>query len=458
MALSPDGRYVAFLAAPLGGSNLLWVRRLDRDSAPRALPGTDGAIQPFWSADSRFLAFGADEQLKKIDVDGGRPEVICPATRLFAGTWSRNGDVIFSPSQGTNLMHVSSAGGKPADITVLDRSRGERDHLWPQFLPDGRHFLYLARDEHRDGIIYVGSLDGSPPRRVAATQSSAVYAEPGWLLFRVNGQLAARRFNADTLAFEGEPMTAVANVLHNPGTFRTAFSVSDRGVLAYRSVLQTQLRWYDREGRVVGSLGETGSFLDPAVSPDGLRVAVARRDPESGTTDIVVHDLTTGKVSQITSHPESEDRAVWSADGTRVLFGTDGRGRNRVYSKPITAGSETALKGTEDATLLDASKDGKRLLISQGRAIVLVAIEDSGKTAKLIAEVARGNHFRLSPDGEWIAYAVNRSANESSLYDVYIRRVFHAPKLRSGSRTTAASSRAGGAMDTRFSMSRLTGG
>jgi len=249
-AVSPDGRRVAFVAT-LDGKDQLWVRDLD-SLAARALTGTDGADDPFWSPDSRSIAFFADGKLKKIEVAGGPALTLCDAARSFGGTWSKNGVIVFAVGN-VSTFRVPAAGGSATPVTSPDRASGEVDHRFPWFLPDGRHFLYTAfdRDIEKTGV-YAGDLDSKNRKLVVAAYSNAVYAPPGYLLFVRERTLMAQPFDAGKLQTTGDAVPVAEQIDSAGPAVQHQFSASQNGVLAYtsgRGAGNLQLTWFDRSGK-----------------------------------------------------------------------------------------------------------------------------------------------------------------------------------------------------------------
>ena len=265
----------------MDGKNALYVRPLDALAAQR-LEGTEGAYFPFWSWDSRSLGYFAAGRLKKIDASGGPPEVLCDAPSGRGGSWNREGTIIFTPRHLGGVFRISSAGGVPVSVTQLDAGRGEITNRWPQFLPDGRHFLYyvLTPSDETSGA-YVGSLEGGKPKFILRCHTNATYAPPGYLLFVREGTLMAARFDARQLRMTGDVMPMGEHVQLSSGVVRPMLGVSENGVLAFQgppasSASGGSLEWFDRSGKQLGTIGqgEHASFLDPRLSPDGRRLAV----------------------------------------------------------------------------------------------------------------------------------------------------------------------------------------
>jgi hypothetical protein len=278
-AVSPDGKRIVFVAAPAGGRQTVWMRPLDSLSA-QPLPGTEGAYLPFWSPDGRAVAFFGNGALKKIEVAGGAAQTLCATQGLGGGTWNQHGEILFAGDG--SIFRVAAGGGEPKPATTLDTSRHEVQHAWPSFLPDGRHFLYLAGGaQPATNAVFVASLDGSGVEQLLSADSPAVYAPPGYLLYAREGTLMAQPFDADTRRLTGDAAPVAQEIASFGTNSGRAFSVSSNRVLAYRtgtSLAQVRLAWFDRTGRSLETLGETADYTNPALSPDGKRVAVGRRD------------------------------------------------------------------------------------------------------------------------------------------------------------------------------------
>ena len=363
-ALSPDGRLLAFVGeAGVGGAGL-WIRAVEALEA-RALPGTEGAAYPFWSPDSQFIGFFAGGQLKKVAVSGGPPETLCEVGAVSpGGTWNRDDVIVFAGgAEGFRLYRVSASGGEPSPVTEVDRSL-HLAHVWPQFFPDGRRFLFFAaRPGGDDNGIYVGSLDSSEVQRVMAAESMARYAPPGYLLYAREGTLMAQPFDAGAVQLTGDPVRVVDQVNTNPATRLVGFSVSENGELAYRGggrEAGTQLVWFDRSGELLGEASQPGLYNNPALSPDETRVAVERREITSADADIWILDLTRGTTSRFTFEPGSDQFPTWSPDGREIAFGSTRSGRGDLYRKNASGTGEAELL-LESETLkvpMEWSQDG----------------------------------------------------------------------------------------------------
>ena len=277
ITVSPDGKKVAYVAPAASGKNMLFIRPVDSFAA-QPLPGTEDAFQPFWSPDSRYIGFaGAGDKLKKVGVSGGPPQNLCDvpniANAFGSGTWNSDGVIIFATSSQNRLYRVSAAGGVPAPLSTLDKARQETTHLWPYFLPDGRHFLYLAWSAQTENrAIVVGSLDSDVTTRLMPAESMPAYA-PGFLLFHRDGTLFAQPFDDNRLILSGEPVRIAEDIPFNPTNGRAAFAVSTTGMLIYRTGgggSERRLTWVDRDGKSLGTAGGPAvDYQNPELSPNG---------------------------------------------------------------------------------------------------------------------------------------------------------------------------------------------
>ncbi|HYM13462.1 MAG TPA: protein kinase, partial [Bryobacterales bacterium] len=425
IAVSPDGRRVAFTARTASGATQLWVRALDSLSA-QPLAGTEGAGLPFWSPDSRFLGFFAGEKLKKIEASGGPPQTLCNASFGRGGAWNRDGVIIFVPSGGAPLYRVPAAGGEPQPLTSLDPAHGEFSHGWPQFLPDGKHFLFLARGSQEYAGVYLASLDSKDRTRLVATASSAAYAS-GYLLFLRERTLVAQPFDLARLATTGEAVP-VAEPVQSSGFSRARFSVSGTGVLVYDSggsVNSSRLFWFDRAGKPLGPVGDPGEYTDVNLSPDDRRVTASRRDPQAGAVDIWLFELARGGVSsRFTFGPGGAAVPVWSPDGSRIAFFSSRDGPYNLYQKLANgAGSdEPLLKSSNNKLPMDWSRDGRYLLYREEdpktkQDLWILPLEGGGKPFPFLRTASVESFGQFSPDGRWIAYA----SDESGKQEIYVR-------------------------------------
>jgi eukaryotic-like serine/threonine-protein kinase len=420
LAVSPDGRSVAFVAQNADGKTLLWVRSLDTVDA-RALTGTDGAASPFWSPDSRYLGFFSDGKLKKIDVAGGPAIVLCDVRENRGGTWSRDGVIVFSPGPAKGLQKVSDAGGVPAAVTVLEK--GEGGHARPHFLPDGRHFLFRPFVGAAAPVpIYLGSLDSPERTLLFESDTGDFFYSRGHLIFLRDTTLMARPFDVEQMALTGETFP-VTEPIQRQGALNM-FAASENGVLVYLSGVATgaQLAWFDRAGKRLADLGEREDYGHLELSPDGTRAAVSMIDRTAGTRDLWLFDVARGLRTRFTFEPTTEYFPVWSPDSTRVVF--DRLNDIGLYQKLSSgAGGEEKLAVPEGLGYPASwSLDGRFLLyVSTGNAATgsdLWGLPQFGDRKPSVFLRTRFNEHtaKFSPDGRWVAYI----SDESGRGDVYV--------------------------------------
>ena len=412
-AISPDGTQLVFSAIGQGAGARLWLRRMDELSA-RPLPGTEGATFPFWSPDNRSIAFFASGSLKRLDVDGGSVRSLCPCGGARGGSWSRSGVILFTPDYRTGLSRVSAAGGMPVTVTTIDTTR-ESTHRWPQMLPDGRHFIYLAArhdDPTRRAAIWYGSLSGGPPHKLFDSPSSALYAS-GWLLYVRDSTLMAQRFDPASGRLSGEPVSTREVVQFDPSTWRTVVTISDAGLLVYGLGGRTtpyRVVWFDRTGHALRVLGEPANHISVALSPDGARAAVETQDTPNA--DVWVYDVGSGARDRVTSSPDDESQPVWSPDGARIAYSHQRPGGHYQMEsiRGDGAGSPVVLHADSGADVSPQawSPDGRYLYFSLGRradgTLWRLSLDARHVVERVLPEAQRADNVAISPDGRWIAY------------------------------------------------------
>ena len=441
-ALSPDGRQIVFVASGDGASRL-WLRSLATTTA-QPLTGTEGGIYPFWAPDSRSIGFFAGSALKRLDVvsgRGGAPQTLVPVVAGRGGgrggTWNADGVIVFAPAATAGLMRVSATGGATATVTTL--SPPQFGHVAPYFLPDGRRFLFYVRADPDTAGIYLGSLDGSAPTRLMASDNAGVSLPAGWLLWVRGGALVAQRLDAAQAALTGEPVT-LANGVTVDGNFQSAVSAAATGLVAYRTGAgsQRQLTWVDRSGTARGTVGDQeGNLRDPSVSPDGRRVVVRRG--VQGSQDLWLLDG--ARTSRFTFDAATEQSPLWSPDGTRIVFRSDRTGVGDLYQK-LTSGAgvdERLMASDETKNPTSWSADGRFLLYhsndpqSNGDLWVVPMVGDH--TPSVVLKTPFREAFgAFSPDGRWMAY----QSNESGRPEIYVR-----PFVAPGAAGTAAAATGG---------------
>jgi eukaryotic-like serine/threonine-protein kinase len=450
-ALSPDGRQFGFFAAGPDGVQRLWIRSLDSLEA-RPLPGSESSVlAPFiWSFDSRYIAFDSGGKLKKIDISGGPAQTLCDSPDYaVGGSWNRDNVIIFGQSPGV-IMRVSANGGPASPLTTLDTSRAEIQHVLPSFLPDGRHFIYLrTAGKPENSGVYVGSLDARPEeqdsKRLLATAHGPVYAptsDPGFgqVLFVRDGTLMTQSLDARRLELVGEPVLVAEQL----GTYRDFgfFSASANGVLVYGAASgggASQLTWFDRQGKVLGTAGEPGLYSPPALSPDGTRAVVTQLDPQNGKRALWLIDFSRGTSTRFTFGSSNAANPIWSPDGKRIIFRFNPSGVYDIYQKPASGATdeELLLKSSEDKHPTSVSRDGRFLLYSVNDSktkfdLWVLPFEGDKKPFLFLQTDFNESSGHFSPDGHLVAY----TSDESGRDEIYVRRF--------SPYSTAAASDAGG--------------
>ncbi len=315
---SPDGRKIAF-AADSDAKRTIWIRTLDSID-PRPLPGTEGVLRPFWSPDSRFVAFFAGGKLKKVDIAGGPPQTICDAPNGADGSWSREGVILFDGRGTDPIWRVPAAGGVPKTEVHVDQKAGVFGVGWPEFLPDGRRFLFMKIGETaQEQTLHVGTLDSKDAKPLFKATSRVLYADPGYLLFVREQTLVAQKFNVDSLSLEGEAIP-LGEGLGVDDVGLASFSVSRNGLLAFRAgeLQGRRLLWIDRQGQTTPAIEAIGEYGNTSLSPDGKRLVYDVAN--NGSLDLWIRDLARGVNSRFTFEAADELNPQWSPDGTRIAF------------------------------------------------------------------------------------------------------------------------------------------
>jgi len=425
LALSPDGLKLAVTANGPDGKRRLWVRSMDGlDVQP--LAGTDGAIYPFWSPDSRMIGFFADHKLKKVPASGGTVLTICDAPEGRGASWGGNGVIVFAPTPFSGLSRVSASGGNPTVLTEV-KERGFT-HRLPHFLPDGRHLLFLAgtfRVKSKDNAIYVLDLDTKKATLFCRENSEGRYAEPGYLVFVRDGNLMAQPMDPARLRTTGEAVPIVENVHFNQLRWSGDFSLSENGLLVFEtgsSEQNRQLTWFDLDGKSLGTVGEPAAFQRVVVSPDGRRAGATIFSNVGGKPNIWMYDLTRGVANPFTFGYDSPYyRTVWSPDGRQLAYANLNDGSVLIKSADGSSEPKTI------ASLLNTnptswSPDGRSLAVSVqelktgGFDIWIVPVDGSRKPYAFIATPASESQGVFSPDGRWLAYI----SDESGRPEVYV--------------------------------------
>jgi eukaryotic-like serine/threonine-protein kinase len=431
LALSPDGRHLAFAAGGADGVMRIWIRSLDTLEV-RPLLGTESPAFPpfFWSPDSRYIVFDAGGRLKRIGLSGGAAQTVCEITSLaVGGSWSRDGVIIFGQGGG-GLMRVSANGGSASPLTVLNTAGGDIHHVIPLFLPDGRHFIYLRASHNADSYgIYIGSIDAKPEeqdsRLLLETKYGAAFVPssdggPGHLVFLRDGTLFAQPFDANRLELSGEPVSVAEDV----GTFLDGglFTASANGILVYKSGGSQEglLTWFDQRGRRLGTTGEQGTYLTLALSPDGARAAASRL---SASPALWLIDLSRGTSARFTFGSLPAVAGTWSPDSSRIIFAFANTFDLYVKAASGVRPEELLLASGQPKYPMSWSSDGRFLLyrtsnLKTGKRDLWVLPFEGEKTPfPLLSTDFNHSSGQLSPDGRWIAY----TSDESGRDEVYVR-------------------------------------
>ena len=435
LTISPDGRHATFLAKGEDGKRLLYLRPVDSGDA-QPLSGTEGAVFPFWSPDSRFVAFFAEGKLQKVDIGGGPPLTLCDVGQNpRRGSWNREDIIIFSPSSLDSIHRIPASGGTPAAVTKLDAAKGETTHRWATFLPDGQHFLYMA-GTHAAGVrseanaVYLGDLKTGASRLLLRARSNVEYAG-GHLLYVRENVLVAQPFDERKLELAGNPVPVAEKVQYGSGYFYAAFSVSREGVLVYRTAEREgslSLEWTDWQGKSLGAVpglpsnARFSGITAPVLSPDRGRLAMALEDPQSGRNDIWILDLRRNVSTRLTFGAGDESAPCWSPDGKRILYSRlDGAVLN-LYAKASDGegGEELVLKSELHKFASDWSRDGKLVAVqtfdpsSQLQNDLWVLSMDGKPELKPFLRTTFAESWpSFSPDGRWVAYWSDESGSQA---------------------------------------------
>ena len=439
MSISPDGNSLAIVARPNSTEAAALFIRPVGDVKFRRVASSEEAAMPFWSPDSKWVAFVVGSRLKKVEAAGGSPKDIGEAAGFTGGTWSSADVIVFGSTNG--LYRIPAEGGK-ADV-LTSAVKPETGHFWPDFLPDGNHFLYTVwSDDTKKRAVMVGRIDSNESRQVMAAESSAKYSaaaqswQSGYLLFHRDATVFAQRFDAGSQTLQGDPVQVAGSVSFNPANGKANFDVSQTGALLYHQGAggpsgraQTQsdavFGWKDRAGTTLGQAGEQGPYGDIDLSPDGALIAITRQDPGATGADIWVTDWARNVTQKLTLDPADDINPVWSHDGKRIAFTSFRGGSADVFVKNAdgTGPDVPLLNGPTDEAIEDWSKDGKYVVYKFTQAdgqqdLYILPLED-GKPGKPFAAVQgkyRKDQAQFSYDGKWLAY----TSNESGPFQVYV--------------------------------------
>ena len=424
--ISPDGRMVAFAATDASGRTAIWLRALDSLEA-QPLAGTDNpAGRPIWSPDSRHIAFFASGRLKKVAVEGGPSQTICDAPSGADGSWSTAGQILYDGGAADPIRAVAAAGGSPRGVITASSDGGPLNVGWPEFLPDGKRFLYIELGSEGRLRTLRGALDGSPPTVLGESDSRAQYVEPGYLLYVRESTLVAQPFDADAGELTGEPRPLADQVIAG-SVGQADFSASRDGTLVYRTspFVDRQPVWRDRAGRQLGAVGEPARFGASSLSPDGSRLAVDIWGQSGQQEDVWVYDLERGARSRFTFDPGSDFAPLWSPDGTRIAFASIRSGTFTISVKDASGAGEEQPLLTADGYLVpcDWSRDGRFIVLMRQSAgtswdIWTLPMGGPAGASPVVATPFLDGRSCFSPDGRWLAY----ESDESGRFEIYVRQ------------------------------------
>ena len=429
LAVSPDGRYIVFVARA-GTAYQIWLRPVATLEAT-PIQGTDDGTFPFWSPDSRSIGFFANGKLKTVRIAGGPAVVLADAPGAGGGSWSRDNVILFAPGPSqTGLLRVSSAGGVPTIATSLDKKAGEDVHRWPHFLPDGRHFLYTAVTgpccpAAMPSVIRIGSLDKPHGDLTLFQAESGVSYASGYLIFAREETLMARPFDLDTRQLLGDAFP-LAERVSTEGSRYVGASVSQNGTLVYGQAdadLARQLTWFDRTGRELGTLSDAGPYSSLALSPDERRVAVTLETGAPSNVDIWLIDITRNVRSRLTVDPGQERSPVWSPDNARITFQSSRSRRPIALHQTLsdeTGTDELLLEGKGNFTMTPSgwSSDGRFIAYTtRGSNVWILPLFGDRRPFPFADTAFTETSAAFSPTGRWIAY----TSDEGGQADVYVQ-------------------------------------
>ncbi len=422
--ISPDGQRIAFSATGADGKNMLYVRDLDSGEA-RLLPGSDNPLEPFWSPDSRSVAYGSNGKLKRSDLSGGNAQILCDVARLVGGSWGRDGVIIFSPDYRNPLAQVPAKGGEAQTINIQSENINNERHGNPIFMPDGRHFLFNRTiGNPNDGAnvqrmgLWAGSLDSPEIKQVMPEGSSFAYAAEGWLVLLRNDTLVAQAFDAGSLKLSGEPIPILSGQgVRAAGPRR--YSVSDNGILVWQGGWEReyQLIWFDREGKQTGAASAPETVFsgqDPHISHDGKRLVIKRSS--GGIQTLWSIDLEKNTPLRITA--DFGQLPVWSPDGSKIAF--SGNGGLTIKAASGLGDAEVIWPGTNFP--FDWSTDGRYIIflrrgVKTRMDMYALPMFGERKESPLLNSAFDEQSPQLSPDGKWLAYA----ADDTGKYEIYVQ-------------------------------------
>jgi Tol biopolymer transport system component len=425
--ISPDGRTIAVYATDPTGSTKIWLRHMaSLEMTP--LSGTDSTAdtRPIWSPDSRSIAFFAEGKLKRISVDGGPAQTVCDALGAD-GSWSSKGDILFDGGPSDPIRMVPAGGGVPQDVMTADAERGISSVAWPEWLPDGRRFLFLSWDGEGQSRLMLGEVGSTEPTELMLVSSRVQYVDPGFLLHVRDETLVAHPFDPKSAKFTGDPKP-IADDVSTVATGHAPFTASQNGTLLYMALggSRHRLVWKDRSGRELGTIGEPAEYGAFALAPDPGLAVVDLFDAQTDNRDLWIHDLERGVASRFTFDQASDRNPVWSPDGSRIVYSSSRSGGSRdLYIKDASGAGQAELLMTDPDQLHpgDWSRDGRYLAVMKLSSqsdwdIFALPMDGSGEAFPAIQTPFGELLPMLSPDGRWVTYM----SDQSGRMEVYVQR------------------------------------
>ena len=425
MAVAPNGHTLALAAYREEIHKVgLFLYEIGATGA-KPIAGTDGATFPFWSPDGRAIGFFADGKLKRFDLDSASVRTLCDAPNGRGGAWSKTGVILFTPIGTLNggIMSVSDNGGTAVKFNFPSTSNDENTFRWPVFLPDGKHYLFLAGNIRGDtelNKLYVGSIDNQSEKRfLTKTIYNGSYAD-GYLFFVRDGAIQAQRLDLSSYQLTGDVVRVFDNVKLQSRIMHAAFAAGGDVVVAQEAgeASLSRITWYDRSGKIISDSIPPDAYGNLAISPDGKYVVIDKTDTSNDNTDVFIYDLAHASFRRLTFDPAIDSVPVWSPDGSRIAFGSS-RGHNfDIYVKPADGSQperKLELPGGVDMLPLDWSLDGHNLLYLAEPDLWVYSFAD-GQSHSFLKANASLNGAQFSPDGKWVAY----SSNESGRWEVYV--------------------------------------
>jgi len=429
--ISPDGKYIAYRAGDSANVTMIWIRPLNALES-YALPGTENARRPFWSPDSKYLGFTNDDKVKRISISGGPAQLLGEAPHVADGSWGSAGVILLDGNFGDSIRAVPASGGQITGVTKIDRSQKEKTHMWPQFLPDGKHFLYLAAtdsiQQDPDYQLKAGSVDSDESVTIITINSLVRYADPGYLIFMRDKILMAQKFDPADLKLTGEPQPITDKVGSVNFVGAANFSVSHEGTLIMSTsdkTARSELKWFDRSGRELATIGEPGRYGNVAISPTGTQIAYTVEDDKNSKFDIWIHDINRDVASRLTFEAENETGPIWTPDGQNVVYTKGDWPAFSTYSKSAD-GSGTGQLFPPPDTLIrfinDISPDGLNASYTTIRNsqpdIQICRLSTDTNNVEIIASKFAEYGARFSPDGLYVVYG----SEESGKSEIYVKR------------------------------------